>query len=146
MFRIPGIDYVDPETGEDNERLSIPLRPPSSIPPTPTVIPPTPPPPIHLGGPTRIDEIDPQPSRAVYNVLSPQGIVRSNGSSDSLDSGLGEVLHGRRVSLSLAPASLQSSTPSIDGPRSGNNVLPNLRAKAGAAVDFVVRSQDERSG
>ncbi|KAG8952601.1 hypothetical protein FRC04_003962 [Tulasnella sp. 424] len=137
MFRIPGIDYVDPETGEDNERLSIPLRPPSSIPPTPTVIPPTPPPPIHLGGPTRIDEIDPQPIRAVNNVLSPQGFVRSNGSSDSLDSGLGEVLHGRRVSLSLAPASLQSSTPSIDGPHSGNNVLPNLRAKAGAAVDFV---------
>ncbi|KIO19473.1 hypothetical protein M407DRAFT_30871 [Tulasnella calospora MUT 4182] len=134
MFNIPGIGYIVAGRGYDDERVSTPLdtihtRPPSDIPATPTVIPPTPPPPVHLGGPSRIDRSE---VNASGDLPPARGFVhpqRSAESSDSFDSGLGEVHHGRRISFSRAPASLRSSYPSLSSSRSRSHPLSIFRGR-----------------
>ncbi|KAG9046556.1 hypothetical protein FS837_004212 [Tulasnella sp. UAMH 9824] len=126
MLPLPGFGYIVPGGRDDDERVATRLntRRPDNIPATPTTIPPTPLAPAHLGEITRTGE----------------GEVHSqqpDESTDSFNSGLGEVHHGRRISFSRAPASLHSSSLSKSASLSRSHPLSIFQARINRDADKV---------
>ncbi|KAG8986719.1 hypothetical protein FRB90_003821, partial [Tulasnella sp. 427] len=137
-LRISGIDTrIHKREPDCAAQQSVPLTtnrtgPLEDVPPTPTVIPPTPPPLIHHRTPTRTQDINPRSQGYSRHRPPLQEILRpqhpADSSSESLDTDLGEVVQGRLVSISLAPASLKSSNVSMEDSQQANNLLSTLPA------------------